>query len=188
MAEVVLFHHAQGRTAGCLAFADQLRAAGHAVHVPDLFDGATFPTLAEGVAYAEEVGFGTIIERGRTAAGDLPAQVVYAGFSLGVMPAQLLAQTRPGVQGALLLHACVPPAEFGGPWPAGLPLQIHTMEDDELGDVDVARAVADSVAEAELHLYPGDRQLFTDSSLPDHDPAAAALVMRRVLGFLDGLR
>ena len=186
MAEVVLFHHAQGLTAGCLAFADDLRAGGHVVHVPDLYDGNTFPDLAEGMAYVESMGFDTVLERGRTFAEGLPSALVYAGFSLGVMPAQLLAQTRPGAKGALLLHACVPASEFG-PWPPGLPAQIHTMEDDEWGDVDVARELAGAVDEVELFVYPGDRHLFTDRSLADHDEAAARLVTQRVLGFLDDI-
>ena len=113
MAEVLLFHHAHGLTAGCLSFADELRAAGHVVHAPDLYDGKTFDDLDEGVGYAREVGFDTIGERGRLAAEGLPNEIVYAGFSLGAMPAQMLAQTRPGAKGALLFHGCVPPSEFG---------------------------------------------------------------------------
>src|SRR4051812_45456634 len=131
MAEVLLFHHAQGLTPGCLAFADFFRAAGHVVHTPDLYDGNTFSTLADGLAYAEQVGFGTILERGQRFAEDLPIGIVYAGFSLGVLPAQKLAQTRPGARGALLFHSCVPAAEFG-PWPAGVPVQIHIMDADRL--------------------------------------------------------
>src|SRR3954451_19099696 len=139
MVEFVLFHHAQGLTAGCRAFADALHAAGHVVHTPDLYAGQTFATLADGVAHAEQVGFSTLIERGRRAAEGLPNEIVYAGFSLGVMPAQMLAQTRPGAKGAVLVHSSVPLAEFGGAWPPGVPLQIHTMEDDAWGDVEVAR-------------------------------------------------
>jgi dienelactone hydrolase len=187
MAEVLLFHHAQGLTAGCLSFADELRAAGHVVHAPDLYDGNTFPDLAGGMAYAQEVGFDTLMERGRLAADGLPNELVYAGFSLGAMPAQLLAQTRPGAKGALLLHAAIPLSEFGGSWPQGVPLQIHTMEDDEWGDVDVARELAATIPGAELFLYPGDRHLFTDSSLSDYDERAATLLRQRVLGLLDEL-
>src|SRR5438445_8704828 len=147
MAEVLLFHHAQGLTAGCLSFADELRAAGHVVHAPDLYDGKTFGGLAEGVGHAEQVGFATIIERGRLASDTLPNDIVYAGFSLGVLPAQMLAQTRPGARGALLFHACVPPSEFDRPWPLGVPLQIHMMDADEWvlppnQDLDAARQLA----------------------------------------------
>jgi len=192
MAEVLLFHHAQGLTAGCLAFADELRAAGHVVHAPDLYDGKTFADLADGMGYAEQVGFDTIIERGRLAAGGLPTNIVYAGFSLGVLPAQMLAQTRPGAKGALLLHSCVPPSEFGSPWPQGVPLQIHLMDADEWAlppneDLDAARQLDQTVEGAELFVYPGDRHLFTDDSLPDYDESGAALLEQRVLSFLDDI-
>src|SRR4051794_28559207 len=125
MAEVLLFHHAQGQTPGFLAFADELRRAGHTVHAPDLYYGRTFDSLDDGVAYAGEVGFGEILERGVRAADGLPDGLVHAGFSLGVMPAQKLAQTRPGARGALLLHACLPVSEFGTSWPSDVPVQIH---------------------------------------------------------------
>lgn len=187
MAELILFHHALGLTAGCRAFAEELRGEGHVVHLPDLYDGKTFTRLAEGVGYAEGIGFDTVIARGRAAADALPIDIVYAGFSLGVMPAQMLAQTRPGAKGALLLHSSVPLAEFGGRWPEGVPLQIHTMEDDDWGDVDVARDLARTIAGAQLFLYPGDRHLFTDNSLPDYDEDAATLLKQRVLAFLDGV-
>jgi dienelactone hydrolase len=190
MAEVVLFHHAQGLTSGCLALADELRAAGHAVHAPDLYDGQTFSELDDGVGYARQVGFETILERGSAAAESLPAELVYAGLSLGVMPAQKLAQTRPGAKGAVLLHAAIPPDEFGGAWPPAVPLQIHLMEEDEFaleGDLDAARELDQTVESAALFLYPGDRHLFTDSSLADYNEHAATLVKQRVIAFLDGI-
>ena len=108
MAEVLLFHHAHGLTEGVLDFASQLRSAGHAVHVPDLYDGNVFDSLEEGLGYARDTGFGAVLERGVRAADDLPAELFYAGFSLGVMPAQQLVQTRPGARGALFFHACLP--------------------------------------------------------------------------------
>jgi dienelactone hydrolase len=190
--EVLLFHHAQGLTAGCLAFADDLRAAGHVVHTPDLYDGKTFAELDEGVAHAREVGFDTIFERVRLAADDLPNELVYAGFSLGAMAAQMLAQTRPGAKGALLFHSCAPTSEFGGAWPERVPVQIHMMEEDAWvvppeGDLEAARELAGTVESAELFLYPGDRHLFADGSLPDYDERAATMLRRRVLGFLDGV-
>jgi dienelactone hydrolase len=184
VAEVLLFHHALGLTAGCIAFADRLRAAGHLVHTPDLFEGRTFTSVARGVGYAEQVGFDTIVERGLSAAAGLPDALVHAGFSLGVMPAQMLARTRPGAKGALLLHGCLPLGRHEGSWPEGVPLQIHTMTGDELGDVDVARELVAVVDRAELHLYPGDGHLFTDPGSPDHDDAATALVVQRALEFL----
>ena len=189
MAEILLFHHAQGQTPGFVAFANDLRADGHTVHTPDLYDGKSFDDLDAGVGYAKEVGFGTILERGRAAADDLPEGLVYAGFSLGVMPAQLLAQTRPGAKGALLFSAALPPSEFGE-WPEGLPAQIHMMEDDEwaLEDLPAARELAESAQGVELFLYPGDKHLFADSSLPDYDEAAAATLRQHVGAFLDGVQ
>lgn len=187
MAEVLLFHHALGLTAGCVAFADRLRDAGHDVHTPDLYEGRTFTALTDGVAHAEELGFANVIERGRRAADDLPADIVYAGLSLGVMPAQMLAQTRPGAKGAVLIHSSVPVEEFGPRWPDGVPLQLHTMDDDDWGDVEIARRLADTIDGAELFVYPGDRHLFTDHTVSDYDEAAAALVVSRVLAFLDAV-
>ena len=188
MTELLLFHHAQGQTRGFLAFADELRAAGHVVHTPDLYDGRTFTDLNEGVAYAQEVGFGTIGERGRLAADGLPNELVYAGFSLGALPAQLLAQTRPGSKGALLFSAAFPASEFGS-WPSGVPLQIHMMENDEWAEEDLpaARELVETNDGAELFLYPGDRHLFADNSLPDYDESAATLLKERVLAFLKGV-
>jgi dienelactone hydrolase len=193
MAEVVLFHHALGLTAGVHAFADELRAAGHTVHTPDLFEGRTFGTLEEGVGHAEEIGFGEVIERGCRAVEELPAELVYAGLSLGVLPAQKLAQTRPGARGAVFCYSCVPTSEFGsgsqvGSWPAGVPVQVHGMDADPIfvgeGDIDAARALVAEAEDGELFLYPGDQHYFADSSLPSYDPAAAALLRRRVLDFL----
>jgi len=185
MAEVLLFHHAQGLTSGCLAFAEDLRAAGHTVHSPDLYEGRTFATLDEGMDHLRQVGFDTIRERGRAAAGQLPNELVYLGMSLGVVPAQALTQTRSGARAAVLLHGAIPAAEFEQPWPAGVPLQMHTMDDDELGDVDVARELAKEIDSAELFTYSGDQHLFTDRSLAVYDADATALVTQRVLALLD---
>jgi dienelactone hydrolase len=188
VAEVLLFHHALGQTEGFLTFADELRAAGHAVHAPDLFEGQTFAELADGIAYAREIGFDTVAGRGVAAAEDLPSELVYAGLSLGVVPAQQLAQTRPGARGALLLHACLPTSEFGS-WPAGVPVQIHAMEGDPWFEEDIAaaRALVDEADDGELFLYPGDGHLFADRSSGDYDEAAATLLGQRVLAFLDAV-
>jgi dienelactone hydrolase len=189
MAEVLLFHHALGQTEGFAGFADELRQAGHIVHTPDLFDGRTFATIEEGMAYAEQIGFPeAIIERGTRSAEELPNELVYAGFSLGVVPAQKLAQTRPGARGALLFYSCVPIQYFGGSWPEGVPVQIHGMDADpffvEEGDLDAARELVEKAERAELFLYPGDQHYFADSSLPSYNADAAALLTRRVLDFL----
>jgi dienelactone hydrolase len=188
MATILMFHHAQGLTPGVRAFADDLRAAGHVVHTPDLYEGMTFPGLNEGVEHAKKVGFGTLLERGVQASEGLPNELVYAGFSMGCMAAQKLTQTRPGAKGALLFHSAIPLSEFGGTWPKGVPLQIHTMEGDDWGDVAEARQLAETIEGAELFLYPGDKHLFTDRSLDQYDEQAAGLVKQRVLRFLAGIR
>lgn len=191
MAEILLFHHAQGLTPGVRAFADELRSAGHTVHTPDLLDGRLFDSIGEGIAYAEEIGFEAIRDRGSRAAEALPAELVYAGFSLGGMPAQMLAQTRPGARGALLFHSCIPVSgdwAFGA-WPDGVPVQIHGMDADPIfvgeGDIDAAREIVATADDADLFLYPGDQHCFADSSLPSYDADAAASLTRRVLEFLD---
>lgn len=192
MAEVALFHHVQGLTDGVRAFADRLRAAGHTVHTPDLFEGQTFATLDDGMAHAREVGFGTILERGVAVGEEFGDDLVYAGFSMGVMPAQQLAQTRTDARGAVFMHACLPVAEFGDAWPDDVPVQVHGMDADpffaeEGGDLDAARALMAQAERGELFLYEGSAHLFTDSSLPSHDADAADLLTERVVAFLDGL-
>lgn len=188
VANVLLLHHAQGLTEGIRAFADQLRQAGHTVHTPDLYNGRTFPTLDQGVAHAEKIGFDVIRERGVRSADELLSELVYIGWSLGVLSAQQLAQTRAGARGAVLLEACVPPSVFGTAWPTGVPVQIHGMDADPFfageGDIDAARALVQEVEDGELFVYPGDRHLFIDSSLPSYDAPSAELVIQRVLDFL----
>ena len=188
MAEVLLFHHAQGQTSGFHAFADELRQAGHTVHTPDFYDGRTFATLEAGIANAKEIGFGNLLETGVRAADGLSSELVYAGFSLGVMPAQQLAQTRPGARGALFFYSCLPVSEFGDAWPESVPAQIHAMDADSFfvddGDLETARELVESTKQAELFLYPGNQHLFADSSLPSFDASATALLTQRVLEFL----
>jgi len=191
MAEIVLFHHAQGLTAGVTAFAHELRKAGHIVHTPDLFDGRIFDDLEQGMRFVSELGFGEVIKRGEQAVQDLSSDLVYAGFSLGVVSAQKLAQTRPGARGALLFYSCVPVSEFGQAWPKELPVQVHGMDADPIfvgeGDIDAARALIAQADHGELFLYPGDQHYFADSSLPSYDAEATALLLRRVLKFLSAV-
>ena len=190
MAELLLFHHAQGLTPGIVAFADELRGAGHTVHTPDLFGGRTFDSIDDGLAFMKEQGFDDLRARGVALADDLPAALVYGGFSFGVTIAQQLAQTRPGAKGALLFHSAIPiTGEWAfGPWPAGVPVQIHGMDNDPFfvgeGDIDAAREIVAAADDGELFLYPGDDHYFADSSLPTYDAEATALLTSRVLEFL----
>jgi dienelactone hydrolase len=194
MSEVLLFHHIQGLTEGVRAFAEELREAGHTVHTPDLFDGRTFGSIEEGFAYAKELG-DEPDENANRAAEALPQALVYGGFSWGVGPAQRLAQTRAGARAALLYEACYPvTGEYAfGPWPDGVPVQIHGKEDDQFfaheGDIDAARELVATVGPelGALFVYPGGEHLFLDRSLPSYDADAATLVTERTLHFLSEL-
>jgi len=193
MAEVVLFHHVQGLTDGIRAFAEELCAGGHTVHTPDIFDGERPATVDDGVAHVRSIGDELLGERAARAVADLPEELVYAGFSWGAGVAQEFAQTRPGSRGALLYESCMPiTGEWAfGPWPDGVPVQIHGMDKDPFfalgGDIDAARGLVETVGSelAELFVYPGDRHLFADTSLPSYDAEAAALVVQRSRDFLD---
>lgn len=189
MAEVVLYHHVQGLTDGVQSFAETLRTAGHVVHTPDVFGGRVFDSIDDGLAFAEQAGFETLVGRGVAAADGIRPDAVYAGFSFGVMPAQQLAQTRAGARGALLMCSCLPASEFGDGWPEGVPVQVHAKEADPFfaEDMDAARELAGSTDDATLYLYPGEQHLFADSSLPAYDPEATGLLTERILTFLEAV-
>jgi dienelactone hydrolase len=190
MANILLFHHIQGRTAGVLVFADQLRSAGHTVHVPDLFDGRTFESIDDGAAFTRSGDAPDFDALADAQAANLPQDLVYLGFSWGVMQAQRLAQTRSGATGAVLCESCIPvTGEWAfGPWPDGVPVQIHGMDGDPFfageGDIDAARELVSLVPDAELFVYPGNAHLFADRSLPQYDEEAAQLLTKRVVEFL----
>lgn len=187
MAEILLFHHIQGLTSGVHAFADRLRGAGHTVHTPDSFEGRTFGSIEEGAGYVGEIGFEAMRDRSVLHAEGLPTDLVYAGFSLGVMAAQTLLQRRAGGRGGLFLHGFADPSYFGD-WP-GLPVQVHAMAEDEfwLEDKDAAEAAAKEHDGIEIFTYPGSGHLFTDDSLADFDAATTDRVLERSLAFLDRL-
>jgi dienelactone hydrolase len=186
--EVVVFHHAQGLTAGVLAFAEQLRTAGYEVLTPDLFEGQVFDSIDNGMTYVEAVGYNEILRRGAEAVADIDHPVFFIGFSLGVLPAQMLAQTLTETLGAVLCYSCVPATEFGESWPSAVPVQIHGMDQDPFfvdeGDIEAARDIAESSDNAHLFLYSGDQHCFADSSLLSYDAEAADLLMDRILKFL----
>jgi dienelactone hydrolase len=189
VAEVLLFHHLKGLTPGLESFAGRLRDAGHTVNAPDLFGGRVFESLEDGFAYVRgaDLDFDALADE---AASGLPAELVYVGFSYGVMPAQRLAQTRAGARGAVLIEAAAPlTGEWGfGPWPHSVPVQIHGKDADEFfvgeGDIEYAREIVAAADDGELFLYDGGEHLFADASLPTFDRDAAALLEERVLEFL----
>jgi dienelactone hydrolase len=190
MAEVLLFHHVQGLTDGVRAFADDLAAGGHTVHAPDLFDGQTFGSIEDGFSYVKSLDEGTVDQRVAAAVEGLPEALVYAGISYGVPPALQLAVTRPGARALVMLESAMPiEGEWAvGPFPEGVPLQIHGGEGDEYFQED--RPFAEQAVElladrAELFVYPVQQHLFTDRSLPSYDADSAALVTQRIRGLLD---
>ena len=192
MATIVLFHHVQGLTPGVQQMAAELRAAGHTVHPVDLFAGKLPKDVEAGIQLANKVGEDKIQQRVDKLFKNLPSELVYIGTSWGAALAQQCAQQRPGAVAAVLLESFVDlEAEWSfGPWPEGVPVQIHGMDQDPFfakeGDLEAAQRFArnEGAGFAELFTYPGDKHLFTDSSLPSHDPQARALVMERIKKFL----
>lgn len=148
MAEIVLFHSALGLRPGVFAFADRLRQSGHTVHTPDLYGGSrapaatTFDDYGQASAYVASIGYPELMARSRAAVAELPAELVYAGFSNGGASAELLAATRPGARAAVLLHAALPPEVLGiSRWPGAVPVQVHYAEHDPFRSPDSVDAV-----------------------------------------------
>ena len=186
--EIVLFHSVLGVRPAVNHWADRLRAAGHVVHVPDLYDGEVFDDYAPAFAHVEQIGgIPALIERTHAAVAKLPNDLVYAGFSNGSVSAQLLAATRPGARGALLIHGCIPLEMLGAErWPEGVPVQVHVTEGDpyheRAHEVSLRESVESAGGTFELFRYPGAAHLFADAGLDaEYDEASAERMMERVL-------
>ncbi|HEY2131254.1 MAG TPA: dienelactone hydrolase family protein [Streptosporangiaceae bacterium] len=192
MSDILLFHSVLGLRAGVLEAADRLRAAGHTVHTPDFFAGRTFDEYPPAFEWLESIGgIPDVIARTTAAASDLPRDLVYAGFSLGGVPAELLGATRPGAKGLILLHSAIPLDGFEvQEWPATVPVQVHFATADPYRDTAELQSFEASVrasgAPYEQFDYQGSGHLFTDQTLPDeYDRESAELLFSRVLAFLD---
>lgn len=193
MATIVLFHHVQGLTPGVQAMAAELRAAGHTVHAIDLYAGKLPKDFEAGMRMANKLSEDKIQERVEKLFSKLPEELVYIGTSWGAALAQQCAQQRQGAVAAVLLESFVGlDAEWSfGPWPEDVPVQIHGMDEDPFfakeGDLESAQNFVAGQGKdlAQLFTYPGNKHLFTDSSLRSHDPEARALVMERVIKFLE---
>lgn len=191
MAEVLLLHSVLGIRPGIVEAADRLRAAGHVVHVPDLFEGeAPLDSYEEAAARMARIGVPVVVGRARAAAEPFGPNLVYAGFSLGAALATGLAARRPGARGALLLSGAPNPAAVGATaWPAGVPAQIHmALGDDGRNQAwidELAAFVRASGSTCDVFDYPADGHLFADRGLPaEYDAASAELMWGRVLEFL----
>jgi dienelactone hydrolase len=197
MAEVVMFHSVLGLRPGVLDAAERLRTAGHTVHTPDLFDGEIFDNLDDGMGKEEALGFREIVGRTEVAVAGLPAGLIFAGFSMGVVYAERLAASRQGALGAVLMHGAVPVdglTEYFGieRWPEGVPVQVHYAVDDpwveaEQEVVPLGDAVRGAGAEFEQYVYPGSGHLFADPDFFEYDRASSKAMWERVVAFLDGI-
>jgi len=195
MAEVVMFHSVLGLRPGMLDAAERLRAAGHTVHTPDLFEGEVFDNIDDGMREEETLGFREIARRTEEAVAGLPEGLVYAGFSMGVAHAERLTASRPGALGAVLMHGAVPVealTEYFGVerWPEGVPVQVHYATDDpwveaEQEVVPLGDSVRGAGAEFEVYVYPGSGHLFADPDLSEYDRASSEAMWERVISFLD---
>ncbi len=191
MTQIVLFHSVLGVRPGILDAAERLRAAGHDVLVADQYDGCVFDNYDEAGAFAEDIGYGELMERAATAVETLDDRFVAAGFSNGGGMAEYVATVRP-VTGVLMLSGALPLEMLGAEaWPAGVPAQIHYTADDpnrrQAWIDEVVESVRAASASVETFDYPGAGHLFTDASLPDeYDPDAAEQLWDRVLSFCAG--
>ncbi|TXS08474.1 dienelactone hydrolase family protein [Streptomyces sp. wa22] len=184
---IMLFHSTYGLRPAVHAAADRLRAAGHEVRVPDLFEGHTFDTVEEGMAFKDEVGKDELLKRAVLAAAPYSDQgLVYAGFSFGASVAQTLALGDAKARGLLLLHGTSDIAESASV--DELPVQLHVADPDPFESHDWQTSwylqMQRTGADAEVYRYPGAGHLFTDAELPDFDQDAAELTWKVSLGFL----
>ncbi|MEV4758634.1 dienelactone hydrolase family protein [Micromonospora sp. NPDC049559] len=185
MADVLLFHSVVGLRPAVLATADRLRAAGHRVVTPDLYDGRTADSIDDGFAIHDDIGRVNLRRRAREAARELPGTAVLAGLSLGASFAAELAAERPETPGLLFWHgAAGDPATVR----AGLPVQVHLADPDEFEPADEVaawrKAMVDAGAELEIFTYPGAGHLYTDDGIPGYDEAATRSTWERSLAFL----
>ncbi|MFB6872632.1 dienelactone hydrolase family protein [Streptomyces sp. NPDC056323] len=184
---IMLFHSTYGLRPAVHAAAGRLRAAGHEVQVPDLFEGRTFETVEEGLAFKEEVGKDELLKRAVLAAAPYSDRgLVYAGFSFGASTAQTLALGDEKARGLLMFHGTSDIAENATV--DELPVQLHVADPDPFETHDWLNSwylqMRRTGADVEVYRYPGAGHLFTDAELPDFDQASAELAWKVSLGFL----
>ncbi|NUR88123.1 MAG: dienelactone hydrolase [Nonomuraea sp.] len=186
MAEIILLHSAQGLRPGVLRAAEALGEGGHVVRTPDYYDGEVFDDLGEGLRKRDTIGFEELNRRWRAIGGQVAGPAVFAGFSLGSFGAQLLAATHPYARGLLLYHGCASVAEVtDGPWPAGVPVQLHYAEGDPWMEAEEVRNLrVDLGSQFECFIYPGNVHLFADPDLPGYSEESAGLMWKRSRDFI----
>ncbi|WP_329322304.1 dienelactone hydrolase family protein [Streptomyces sp. NBC_01262] len=186
---IVLFHSAYGLRPAVHAAADRLRAAGHVVHVPDLYEGRTTETVEAGMAIKDEIGRDELLMRAVTVSGPLSDQgLVYAGFSLGGSIAQNLALADANARGLLLLHGT---SDIADDVTTDIPVQLHVADPDPFESDDWLNAwylrMRKAGADVEIHRYRGAGHLYTDPDLHDYDADAAERTWAIALDFLADL-
>ncbi|BDM67942.1 dienelactone hydrolase [Streptomyces nigrescens] len=184
---IVLFHSVCGLRPAVHAAADRLRAAGHEVIVPDLFDGRTADSVPDGILIKDEIGKEELLKRAITAVAPYSDRgLVYAGFSFGGAVAQNLALGDEKARGLLLMHGTSDIAE--GTAVDELPVQLHVADPDPFEPHDWLTAwylqMRRAGADVEVFRYAGAGHLFTDPDLPDYDAEAAESAWKVALGFL----
>lgn len=187
MADVMIFHGITGLIPRAAGIEQPLLEAGHRVVCPDLFEGNSFETPEEGFEYLEKVRFRTLLGRAEEAIADMPPETVLIGISMGTGVASHLARERPECAAAVLLHA-VPGRAKGEPaWPASVPVQVHTSEDDPYFSRENADALIAEAADCRLVLYPGSGHTFADPEAEDYAPEQAPALVRNVTEFISGV-
>ncbi|WP_310727709.1 dienelactone hydrolase family protein [Streptomyces sp. N2A] len=184
---IVLFHSVCGLRPAVHSAADRLRAAGHEVIVPDLFDGRTADSVPDGILIKDEIGKEELLKRAITAVAPYSERgLVYAGFSFGGAVAQNLALGDEKARGLLLMHGTSDIAE--GAVVDELPVQLHVADPDPFEPHDWLTAwylqMRRAGADVEVFRYAGAGHLFTDPDLPDYDAEAAESAWKVALGFL----
>ncbi|MEE1801594.1 dienelactone hydrolase family protein [Streptomyces sp. NPDC101062] len=188
--DIMLFHSVYGLRPAVHAAADRLRAAGHEVRVPDLFEGETVSTVEEGMKLKDRIGKDELLRRAVLAAAPYSERgLVYVGLSLGGSIAQNLALGDAKARGLLLLHGTSDIAENAAV--DELPVQLHVADPDPFEPHDWLTAwylrMRQVGADVEVYRYPGAGHLFTDPELPDYDERAAEETWRTALAFIDSL-
>ncbi|MFB9520667.1 dienelactone hydrolase family protein [Streptomyces cremeus] len=185
--DIILFHSVYGLRPAVHAAAERLRASGHQVHVPDLYEGQTAGTVEEGQAVLDRIGREELLRRAvQAAAPHSEKGLVYAGFSWGGAVAQNLALGDEKARGLLLLHGTSDLAE--GTTVDELPVQLHIADPDPFESDDWLNAwylqMQRAGADVEIYRYAGAGHLFTDAGLPDFDQTAAEQAWKIAVGFL----
>lgn len=183
----MLFHSVYGLRPAVHEAAARLRAAGHEVHTPDLFEGRTADTVEEAMELKDEIGRDELLMRAVTVTAPLSERgLVYAGFSLGGSIAQNLALADTRARALLLMHGTSDIAEDAAV--DELPVQLHVAEPDPFEPHDWLNAwylrMQRAGADVEIFRYAGAGHLFTDEGLDDFDGEAAEQMWRTALGFL----